>query len=154
MTDRTGQMDKDRRGKLLLLLGLLLLVIATAIAAFFLWPRPVDDNGQDIARKSVSETRPAVGGERFEYSDFYRATEGTWIISDDGILVLKEKKFITESEIDRYSVHKIASQDRVRIVESSQRWKKCEVVRDGKTIAEGWIDANFVRNVNRVETNE
>ena len=154
MTDRTDQMDKDRRRKLWLLLILLLLIIVGVVVALFLWPGPADQNRQDVARQSGSETRRAGGGERFEYSDFYHATGGTWIISDDGILVLKERKFITESEVDRYSVHKIAGLDRVRIVQSSQRWKKCEVIRDGKTIAEGWIDANFVRAVKRVESNE
>ena len=154
MTDRTDQMDEDDRGKRWLLLVLLLLIIVGAIVAFFLWPGPGDDNREDVARQSGSETHPAGGGEKFAYSDFYHATDGTWIISDDGILVLKERKFITESEIDRYSVHKIAGLDRVRIVQSSQRWKKCQVIRDGKTIAEGWIDANFVRNVKRVESDE
>ena len=154
MTDRTGQMDKDHRGKRWLLSVLLLLIIVGVIVAFFLWPEPGDDNRQDVDRQSGSETQPAGGGERFAYSDFYHATDGTWIISDDGILVLKERKFITESEIDRYAVHKIAGRDRVRIIQSSRRWKRSQVIRDGKTIAEGWIDANFVRTAKRVESDE
>jgi|GEM_PF-4809282 len=154
MADHTDRTDRNDRENLLMLLILLLLIVAGMTAALFLWPKSANDHRHDIAQKSGSETRTAESGQRFEYSDFYHATEGTWIISDDGILVLKERKFITESEIDRYSVHKITGQDRVRIVQSSRRWKKCEVARDGKTIAEGWIDANFVRNVKRVETNE
>ena len=120
MTDRTNQMDKDDRMKLWLLLLLLLLIVVAVIVTVLWWPNTKDDDRQNGGRQSGSETRPAGGGERFEYSDFYHATDGTWIISDSGILVLKERK----------------------------------IVRDGKTIAEGWIDANFVRNAKRVESTE
>jgi len=153
MTDRTDKNDQDDRRKRWLLLLLLLLIIAMAILVFLLWREPRDNDPQNADRQSVTDTRPA-DGDRFEHSDFYHATDGEWIISDDEILVLKERKFISKSEIDRYAVHKITSRDHVRIVQSSHRWKKCRVVVDGKIIAEGWIDANFVRNVKRVENSE
>ena len=153
LTDKIDNTDKDHRRKLWLLLLLLFLIIAVVILAFLFWPKPKDNGPQNTDRQPVSDTRQA-GGDRFEHSDFYHATDGAWIISDDGILVLKERKFISKSEIDRYAVHKITPLDRVRIIESSQRWKKSQVVRDGKIIAEGWIDANFVRNVKRVESGE
>jgi hypothetical protein len=153
MTDRTDRTDKDHRMRLWLLLLLGLLIIGVVIVAFLFGPKPKDNGTQNTVRQSVSDTQQA-GGDKFDHSDFYHATGGEWIISDDGILVLKEQKFISKSEIERYAVHKITPRDRVRMVQSSQRWKKCQVLRDGKIIAEGWIDANFVRNVKRFESSE
>lgn len=154
MTDRTDQTDKDNRRKLWGLLVLLLLITLVVIVAFVLWPTHEDENKPDGAPPPAAKTHPSIGGEKFAYSAFYHATDGEWTISDEGILVLKERKFITESEVDRYSVHKITGADLVEIIESSRRWKRCRISRDGKQIAEGWIDANFVRNVERVEDNE
>lgn len=154
MTDRTDRIDKDHRRRLWLLLLLGLLLIAVVVVTFlFFRPKPKNNGPQNTDRQSVSDTQQA-SGDRSEHSDFYHASDGEWIISDDGILVLKERKFISKSEIDRYAVHKITPRDRVRIAQSSQRWKKCQVVRDGKIIAEGWIDANFVRKVKRAESGE
>ncbi|MBN1943883.1 MAG: hypothetical protein JW849_11370 [Phycisphaerae bacterium] len=141
--------DKDRRRVLLLLLLLLLLLIV-AVAAYVLLKYPFETGPVDRQEPALNEP----SGERFEFSAFYHSGDGTWVIRDEGILVLKERKFISASEKDAYTVHEVQPGQRVNILEADQRWKRVEVFPETggeEPIAAGWIDAHHVRNADRVE---
>lgn len=129
--------------RLLLLLFLLLLV---AVVFLYFWFQGRDQEGVSGIGSPIEEKT----GEKFAFSEFYHATEGTWIIRDKEMRVQTRQKFMSPSEFDDYTVHVIAPRDHVTIVESHNRWKKVEVFRDGKKLAEGWLDANFTRDVERM----
>lgn len=143
--------EKDHRKLILLLLLLLLLIVAVVTYILLTCPMEKSDKG-----KTQDHAVPEPSGERFEFSAFYHSGDGTWIIRDKGILVLKERKFISASEKDAYTVHDVKPGEKVRILEEDQRWKRVEVLSDSgsdikKPIATGWIDANNVRKADRVE---
>jgi hypothetical protein len=148
MRDDTEK-EKNHRKWILLLLLLLLLIVAVVTYVFLTYP--LDETDQADVQNQVL-TQPS--GERFEFSAFYHSGDGTWIIRDEGILVLKERKFISASEKDAYTVHEVEPGQKVKILEADQRWKRVEVLPDagGKPVATGWIDAHHVRNAGRVET--
>lgn len=140
---------KNKKGKnrysLLLILFILLI---TAVAVWLLFFSHSDkESTAEEKEQAITQSQ----GERFEFSQFYHADEGTWIIEDEDILVLKEMKFISASEKDEYTVHEVKPSDHVRIVEARQRWKRVEVLEDGEVTATGWIDAHHVRNAERVD---
>ena len=140
-----------------LLLALLLLLLIVAGFAYILLTSRVDTSPApaDGTAEEPPITQPA--GERFEFSAFYYANEGLWVIRDEGILVLKEQKYISPSEKDEYTVHDVVPGECVKILESDQRWKRVAVYPaesdgQGEPIAIGWVDANNVRQAERVET--
>ncbi len=142
--NRNTRENRARRTSWLLFLLLLLLFLAAGGIVLYL---VLADGLEEIDRSATTPGR----GERFEFPPFYHASEGTWTIRDSGIGVLKEMKYITESERDAYTLHEVTPEDRVRIVETRQRWKRVEILRDGKVIATGWIDAHFVRDADLLE---
>ena len=138
--------EERRQNRLWLLLLLFLLILVVAVLLFYRF-RPTPPEGSFGTESAIEE----MTGEKFSFSDFYQATEGTWIIRDEEMRVQTEQKFMSPSEFDRYTVHVITPQDRVTIVESQNRWKKVEIFRDGAKLAEGWLDANFTKDVESVE---
>ena len=141
-------MDNKNKSKRLLLLIFLFLLIITVIVWLVFFNQSSD--GSSAAEQSQISSQSE--GERFEFSEFYHADDGTWIIEDKGILVLKEMKYISESEKEEYTVHEVTSSDHIRIVEARQRWKRVEILKDNEVIAYGWIDAHNVRNTQRIDT--
>ena len=143
-----------RHGKKIFLA--LLLLIAVAVLLFVLKPclcgRGCKDGHKDHKGQCGDCKVEKTDGQRFEFSPFYHATEGDWTIEDSEIFVLTEKKYISDSERDRYVKHTITSADRVRIVESDARWKKVEIIRDAKVQQTGWVDAHRARTASRLET--
>ncbi len=145
--------QKDSRW---LMLALLLLLLIVAGFAYILLTSRVDTS-QSPAGPAANEppiTQPA--GERFEFSAFYHADDGLWVIRDEGILVLKEQKYILPSEKDEYTVHDVIPGECLKILESDQRWKRVAVYPatssgQGEPVAAGWVDANNVRQAERVE---
>ena len=139
--------EKDSRKFLLLLLLLLLLLVAVT---YILLTCRVDMTDQGGGEEQPPVTQPA--GERFEFSAFYHAADGEWIIHDEGILILKEQKYISPSEKEEYTVHEVASGERVKILRADQRWKFVETVPPSGTDKpiRGWIDAHHVRRAGRV----
>ena len=140
-------MSNKNKGKYSLLLFLLFLLIIVAVV-WFVFFNP-SKNESPAAGQSQVSAQPE--GERYEFSEFYYAADGTWIIEDKNILVLKEMKYISESEKDEYTVHEVTSSDHVRIVEARQRWKQVEILKDSEVIAAGWIDAHHVRNAQIID---
>jgi len=130
-------------------LFLILLILLIAVVAIWLLFFSHSDKESTAEEKDLAVTQSQ--GDRFEFSRFYHADGGTWIIEDEDILVLKEMKFISASEKDEYTVHEVKPSEHVRIVEARQRWKQVEILEDGEVIATGWIDAHHVRNAERVD---
>jgi hypothetical protein len=143
--------EKDKRKWLLLLL--LLLLILAVVAYFCIFGRGREDEQAVTQEPPVDQLVEQPTGERFEFSEFYHSDGGEWIIRDEGILVLKERKFISASEKDAYTVHEVKPGERVKILEADQRWKQVMVQPDGlkKPVIVGWLDANNVRNADQVE---
>lgn len=139
--------DQNKSKRSLLLIFLFLLIIAVIV--WFVFFRP---SSEDSSAKEQGQVTTQSEGERFEFSEFYYADDGTWVVEDKGILVLKEVKYISESEKEEYTVHEVTSSDFIRIVESRRRWKRVEVLKDNEVIATGWIDAHNVRNAQRNDT--
>jgi hypothetical protein len=123
-------------------------LVVLAVILFFALRSCEEEKKNDLP--SPAEVQEPAG-ERFAYSAFYHADDGAWRLCDENLLVLKEQKFITESERDAYLVHEITPADVVRILEAQQRWKRVEILRDGKVIATGWLDANFTHDVERLD---
>ncbi|MBN1554408.1 MAG: hypothetical protein JXA11_06660 [Phycisphaerae bacterium] len=146
--ETTDQQDRRKSLLLLILLLLLLLIVATVTYVSLKWR---DEKDESTEPRDQTVTQPA--GERFEFSAFYHADDGTWIIRDEGILVLKERKFISASEKDAYTIHEVKPGEKVIIIQADQRWKRVLVQPDGlrKPVLTGWIDANNVRNADRIE---
>ena len=138
--------EKNKKKYSPLLVLLLLLIIAVIV--WFVFLNPTSENSS-AADQSQLTTQPE--GERFEFSEFYHASDGTWTITDEAILVLKEMKYISESEKEEYTVHEVTSSDHIRIVEARQRWKKVEVLKGDEVIASGWIDAHTVREAQKID---
>jgi hypothetical protein len=136
--------EKNRHSLLLILLILLIAVVAVWLLFF-------SSSDKSVTAEKKDQTITQSQGERFEFSQFYHADEGTWIIEDEDILVLKEMKFISASEKEEYTVHEVKPPDHVKIVEARQRWKRVEILDEGKVVATGWIDAHHVRNAELVD---
>jgi len=130
----------------LLLLVLFLLIVALVVWLVFFNPSHKKGPTEDQSQASIQSQ-----GEQYEFSKFYHADNGTWVIEDEDILVLKEMKYISASEKDEYTVHKVNPSDHVRIIEAPQRWKRVEILDQGEVIATGWIDAHHVRNAKRID---
>jgi hypothetical protein len=114
----------------------------------FFWLSNCSTNTEEIRAENADiENTP---GQRFEFSDFYHATEGSWQIMDPAIRLQSEKKFMSPSDYDRFTLHIVNSTDRIRIVESDARWKRVHVD-TGKGVIEGWIDANATRETRRLD---
>lgn len=96
------------------------------------------------------------GNEDQGFSSFYYAENGTWMLLDPVTYVLKEQKYVSsDSERDAYTVREVHSGGKVKIIQSEGRWKKVEVLENGKSSAEGWIDAHFVKKAEKqTEENE
>lgn len=141
-------MDHKNKGKYTLpLIFLFLLIIAVVV--WFVFLNPGNENSSPADQGQIS-AQPE--GERFEFSEFYHAESGTWVVNDKDILVLKEMKFISESEKEEYTVHEVTSSDHIRIVEARQRWKRVEILKGDEVVATGWIDANNVRDAQKIDT--
>ncbi len=97
--------------------------------------------------------KPAVTGERDSgFSSFYYAEEGTWRLLDPVTHVLKEQKYTSsDSEKDAFTLKEVPSGGIVTITASEGRWKKVEVIENGKPVVSGWIDAHFVQNAEHAE---
>ncbi len=128
-----------------LLIVLFLLIIAVVVWFMFFKSSDDDNSAADQIQFSTQSE-----GEQYEFSDFYYAANGTWSVEDKDILVLKEMKYISESEKEEYTVHEVSSSDLIRIVEARQRWKRVEIYKDDEVIASGWIDAHNVRNAQKI----
>ncbi len=90
------------------------------------------------------------GQEDSGFSSFYYAEAGIWTLRDPVTHVLKERKFVSsDTERDTYTVREVHSGGTVKIVQSEGRWKKVEVLENGKSSAEGWIDAHFVKKAEK-----
>lgn len=135
----------DRRILIALALGAMVLVglwVAFGV---------MNQNAQP-AGETESTVRETGGEPHYGWTPFYYATEGTWKMLDDAVSVLREKKYVSsDTERDAYTVYKVGYGGVVRTIESEGRWKHVEVLKDGQVVATGWIDAHFVRNVERVE---
>jgi hypothetical protein len=97
-----------------------------------------------------------IEGKNQDFSSFYYAEDGIWILLDPVTYVLKEQKYVSsDSERDAYTVREVHSGGKVKIIQSEGRWKKVEVLENGKSSAEGWIDAHFVKKAEKqTEENE
>ena len=135
----------NRRVLIALVLGAL--VLLGLYGAFFFMNPNVKPTGQ-----TASPVRDTGGEPHHGWTPFYHATDGTWKMLDEAVYVLREKKYVSnDTERDAYTVYKVGYGGVVRTMESEGRWKHVEVLEDGQVVANGWIDAHFVRNVERVE---
>jgi hypothetical protein len=139
--------NKKEKNRYSLLLILLILLIGVVVV----WVLFFSSSDKESTAEKKGQTTTQSQGERFEFSQFYHAEDGTWTIKDENILVLKEMKFISASEKEEYTVHELKPSDHVRIVEARQRWKRVEILDEGTIIATGWIDAHHVRKAERVD---
>ena len=58
------------------------------------------------------------------------------------IHLLKSRKFVSsENELKAYLVATAKPGETVRISESMGRWKKLDIIKDGKVKSSGWADA-------------
>jgi len=138
-------MDQQKKSRKKYLWWLLLIALLIVLGIGWMHWGPCPCCRRQADDEATSRRAEETDGGRFEYSAFYHATGGTWTLHDKDIHVLKEMKYVSASELDRYVVRTLTPADRVRIVESRQRWKKVEVLDAGKVVATGWIDANNVR---------
>lgn len=134
--------NEKKRG-LLIVIGIAALLLLVLVYFIFVW-------------KSKTPVGPSVsqgGGELHHgWSPFYHATEGEWRMLDDECYVLKEQKFVSsEQERKEYLVATVESGGVLRIVGSRGRWKEVEVIEVGRVLAQGWIDADPIRRVLRLD---
>jgi hypothetical protein len=91
----------------------------------------------DKIQGHVQQAKGAV----FAPDDFYHAKEGVWKM-ETTIHLLKSRKFVSsEAELQEYLIYTAKAGETVRISEAMGRWKKLDVIKDGKIKATGWADA-------------
>ena len=135
---------KRRRAALLLFILIDTLVVMAGVA-FFGW-RLLSGHGD--GKEKAGETK----GERFEFSAFYYANDGEWVLGEPETHVLKEQKYVSSKhELPQYLVRTLPPGTRVRIVKAEQRWKEVEALEGEKVLCRGWVDANGIRKVAKYE---
>lgn len=77
--------------------------------------------------------------------DFYHAKGGVWKM-ETAIHILKSMKFVSsENELKSYLVATAKPGTVVRISDSKGRWKKLQIIHNGKMKSSGWADAEDAR---------
>lgn len=145
--------NRDRNGKLPPSFYILVSVIFfLVILLFVLYYIAVANTKVELRTDETSAEEP---GQAYSFTKFYYANKGTWILKNKMTPVLKERKYISPGELEKYLVYPAEAGTKVRIVEARQRWKKVDVLdRNNRKVATGWLDAHNVRNVEKVDRNE
>jgi hypothetical protein len=139
----TMENKNKKRNSMLLIFTLLFIVILVIILVFFF-------SSQNDEKNTVVKE---VKGERHKgWSDFYYADNGTWKMLDPASYVLREQKYVSsDRERDEYLVRRVPAGGILRITQAWGRWKHVEVLENGNVTAEGWIDAHFIKDVEKLE---
>lgn len=134
----------EKRGRLIVIgIAALLLLLLILVYFFFLQkPKMPDD---PVVLKQDGELHHG-------WSAFYHASDGVWRMLDDECHVLKEQKFVSsEWELNDYLVARVKSGGVLRIVAAEGRWKEVEVIEEDQVLVRGWIDADPIRRVLRLD---
>jgi hypothetical protein len=139
-------MTNDRQRRHGILFALLIIIVAAVVVLTFLIP-------QKSEKTPVQMTAEDAAGERHQgWTPFYHADSGLWRMLDPESYVLREKKFVSsDREREEYLVRMVPADGVLRILEAQGRWKHVEVLENGEATARGWIDADPIRRVEKLE---
>jgi len=128
MSEQEEGNQQKKRSKCVLIILFLCIIMFITIFSFFFF-RGEHHNTKDSPAKSV------------RIDDFYYAQDGEWVM-ETKIHLLKEKKYVSSvAELKKYLIYTAEPGEKVRISQAAGRWKHLEVIKDSKTIATGWVDA-------------
>ena len=92
----------------------------------------------------------AAGGQA-DWSQFSAATSGTWQMLDASLDILQEPKEASQpADRQKLLVRSVSAQAQLRIVAVQQRWKRVELLEQGKVVATGWVDGQLVKSARLV----
>lgn len=128
--EKQKETPESKSNKKLAVIIIILLLLSAVVAVVFLFFIKKDDS-------SIASNN----GDRVEIDDFYHAENGTWKM-ETTIHLLKSQKFVSsKTELKEYLIYTANPGEIVRISQASGRWKKLEVLKNGKVAATGWADA-------------
>jgi len=139
-------MKKDRTKHLGILIALFIIIVAVGIFMVLLKPRKAE-------KAEVELTAEETAGEvHHGWTPFYHADSGLWKMLDPESYVLREQKYVSsDREREEYLVHMVPAGGVLRILQAKGRWKEVEVLENGEAVARGWIDADPIRRVEKLE---
>ena len=127
--------NRVRRKRIIrrILILLILCVIAFLVYQFVF-------KNKDMMKEIEGRIEDATGAV-LTPDDFYHAKEGVWKM-ETKIHLLKSRKFVSsDMELKSYLVKTVKPGEIVRISKSMGRWKKLDLIKDGKVISTGWADS-------------
>lgn len=134
MTEAIKEETPERKGrKKIAILIIIVLLLDALIAVIFI--------AYLINQQNAERNQANIKGKIEEIDDFYHAENGTWKM-ETTIHLLKSQKYVSsDTELKEYLVYTAKPGEIVRISQAAGRWKKLEVLKDGKITATGWADA-------------
>ena len=139
-------MKTDRRKHPGILLALFITIVAAVVVFLLLKPQGAEE---PPAGEPVEET---AGELHHDWTPFYHADGGLWRMLDPESYVLREQKYVSsEREREAYLVCMVPEGGVLRILKAQGRWKEVEVLENGEAVARGWIDADPIRRVEKLE---
>ncbi len=138
-------MTENEKKRRLIFLSLVFLLLVPALVFYLVLKKTEAPDEMPLAE--------IEGKLHHGWSLFYHAQDGEWRMLDEACYVLNERKYVSsENERERYLVHRVVSGGVLRIISSQGRWKEVEVLdEDGSAQARGWIDADPIRKVERLD---